>query len=1108
MIDLKRFEQSINFLDEFQKEAIYCDTNCVVTAGAGSGKTTVLSNRFLYLVLSQQAHADEILTLTFTRLAATQMFEKIEEKLRLYEDEPLIHQELLNLAEATITTIDSFCYRVVSSDPLRYGLSPTFEMDDQLNKELAEEVAFEVCRQFKDHPGFLFLSSLYSPETLITDLFVEMATKEFYLSSSFDKTHLSTSLISSLESIARNSLSQLDQMVMFLSSVEGNEKTLETNKPLFEHYLTHRDEILQFTNYPLMTQAIEPLMKMHKARSKSDYKDQYNEYAEVIRSTLVGPLVSSLIGLNDTSSLESAFDVFELLRELYLKRKKEKGVLSFKDVAHMAHDILISHTNLRRYYQQKFRFIMIDEFQDTDLLQKEILFLLAQKEGLDVQGVPSAKEIEHDKLFFVGDQKQSIYRFRGADVSVFNALLDEVELSGGKRINLATNYRSEQQLVHFYNNVFEPIMGDAEHLYEAEFEPLKAKQSPSSVTTRIEYHLKEKTKEREDHLASDTQSEAVHLANTISKMVEGDDYLIANEDGTLRRPTYQDIAVLYRSTTNQMHYEKALRLKGIPYNVSTIQSLFLEAPLNDIVHFLELVIHNDDRLSFATVLRSPFCHLSDDALLELTESGINPFEQYDNTHWESEDIIKYQQVVDVYHQLSLLAQSESISTLIDFLFNEGGYKYYLLRHSLYHPYIEHFDYIYELAIQFDQKGKSLVDFLAYVRPLLGKRERLDEVEPLQADLPGVRLLTIHKSKGLEFPIVIVASMGTSVRPLVTPSYDYEGGLLSFNYTPYKTPVRNLFYEAQKEEIRDKELAELKRLFYVALTRAQHHLLFMGVGDDSKIKEEHRGTTFFNLLGYYTNAFNEASSLTSHMKIVDIPTSYESDLFISVSHNEVSSHLKQMEEIYAHPKEQLSITHDVYGVTEWINTYIPPESEQEAIPLPTLPSDEIINRLGFEALFGTWTHAALEWVINHYGSSLSDVSIDESTALSLIPSELEHLGLSQKEKKVLVSGVISLVENFTHSHVLHSLLQARPRVIESEIPFSLRHNHQGSEIILNGVIDLLIRYDSHIEIIDFKTDATIEKERHHTQLALYQEAAHKLYDQKVNTRVCYLRSVDR
>ncbi|MDD3822935.1 MAG: UvrD-helicase domain-containing protein, partial [Sphaerochaetaceae bacterium] len=186
MMDRLAFSESLASLNDEQLDAVSCDVNCVVTAGAGSGKTTVLAHRFFRLVAEGKAHADEILTLTFSRLAAAEMFERIHAKLHEYRDDPDIREELNRFGEATITTIDAFCNRIVASDPLRYGIGADFRLDEEENRRMATECATNLCTRMDGHAGLMFLASLYNPEELVSSLFAGLCIKWFHPASTFD----------------------------------------------------------------------------------------------------------------------------------------------------------------------------------------------------------------------------------------------------------------------------------------------------------------------------------------------------------------------------------------------------------------------------------------------------------------------------------------------------------------------------------------------------------------------------------------------------------------------------------------------------------------------------------------------------------------------------------------------------------------------------------------------------------------------------------------------------------------------------------------------------------------------------------------------------------
>ena len=194
-----------------------------------------------------------------------------------------------------------------------------------------------------------------------------------------------------------------------------------------------------------------------------------------------------------------------------------------------------------------------DEFQDNNELQKQILFLLAERLGYEGDGVPGPEFLERSKLFFVGDEKQSIYRFRGADVSVFKSLSSEIVKAGGASIDLRTNYRTEPDLIEEFNRIFLRVMANGGESFEADFESLGTRPA-KGIQSRFDYFIKPKKEEKNEDEASQEQAEAAFVANLVKKMTETDEYLIPDskaENGR-RRPKYNEIAILYRTMSRQI----------------------------------------------------------------------------------------------------------------------------------------------------------------------------------------------------------------------------------------------------------------------------------------------------------------------------------------------------------------------------------------------------------------------------------------------------------------------------------------------------------------------------------------------------------------------------
>jgi ATP-dependent exoDNAse (exonuclease V) beta subunit len=847
-----------------------------------------------------------------------------------------------------------------------------------------------------------------------------------------------------------------------------------------------------------------------KIRGKQDYVGICNEQVDIIRNAL--PLAcAACAALADRDSIDAVYEVLERLHRTYLAMKRERGLLTFGDIAHMARDILLHNGHVRSYFQRKFRYIMVDEFQDTNRLQKDLVYLLAQDPLVRVEGIPDASQLDRKKLFFVGDEKQSIYRFRGADVSVFKQLDKEITASGGRRIVLETNYRSEPLLIDLLNTLFARIMGDASLAYEATFQPLLSREAYPFIRSRIGLMYKPKAQDPtpaeddEEEEALDVQAEAYAIANLINRMTSSDEYLVPDRNGGIRRPHHEDIAVLFRTSANQMHYEKALRIAGIPYRLSAIQSLFLEAPANDLYLFLQLVVHPDDKLAFAGVMRSPFCRLSDDVLPLVLERMEEGFPAVEDLLPDDAQRLAYAQCTEVYDRLCRLSGTASVAELVSLLWHEGGYRYHLLSDPLFHVYLEHYDYLLELAIGFDGRNLGLADFLDFLRPRLGQRENLSDIEPLRASEHGVRIMTIHKSKGLEFPIVILASMGSAPKHMTTPAwYDAPQGEDAIpvprHMQPYGT-VGNILFERDKEMLLGMERAEMKRLFYVALTRAQTHLILSGCVNAQNMGEKSADRNFLALFEHHTGIIADHQALGSNFQVDIIERAPVSILRASVEQSVVDARVETMAACYGTPAPRRIVVPSSVAVTA-ISHGGQEVGAGAAQRLPGIASDTIIEREGLGKAFGTWCHAIVELAL----AASQEASLD-AAAQHAMPIEIRRSSLSRQELGVLTSDATALADGFLSSRAFAALRERHPCSIESEVGFSMRLDEDRG-VVANGSIDVLLRYEDHVRIIDFKTDLLRVPQIHARQLELYREAARRLYGLPVFSAICYLRDAER
>ncbi len=245
-----KFKQKIDKLgDAEQIAAINCNTNCVVTAGAGSGKTMVLSYRFVRLIVEEMCHVDEILTLTFTRLAAAEMYSRIQAELYNLADDKQIEEELKLFTKATITTIDAFCHRIVASDPTRYGLPVDFILDEEESRVMARECALALFKEEGTHPGLIALASYASPDILMDEVLVPLAVKHFHPSTAFNKESMALLAMDQFIALYQESVESFLKVVNRLLQIEYHTKVYRDNLPIFQEVAAKGDELSDPANF-------------------------------------------------------------------------------------------------------------------------------------------------------------------------------------------------------------------------------------------------------------------------------------------------------------------------------------------------------------------------------------------------------------------------------------------------------------------------------------------------------------------------------------------------------------------------------------------------------------------------------------------------------------------------------------------------------------------------------------------------------------------------------------------------------------------------------------------------------------------------------------------
>lgn len=906
-----------------QMAAVQLRRNGVCAAGAGAGKTTVLTERFLTLLAREGVGVDQILTLTFTRKASQEMYERIYRQLSKRKDEhPAWMRGFLEFERGQISTLDSFCTQIVRSGAPRFGIPSSFTVDEGRLLSLVHQAVQGFLLRNGDDPVMHRWVQAFGVQGVIDQVLLPLGmelTVPGNLVSSVrtaaeeDLQGLETQLIGSIDSTAeqarevRKLLEQGYEDLIAQTPAKAKKppaNLLENMDFLgqmeqWEGAVLFRDCLEPDFSWPEVPKPVTrrkefPQSLLDGIAAYREIRDRYKALPGIIRV------------LRNRDDLIHVSGLLEDLRQEIVAQKRAQGILSFSDLTILSIAILQEDHELADFYRRRFRYIMIDEFQDNNDLQRRLLFLLAAEPGFSEDRIPRGDEIRQDVLFFVGDEKQSIYQFRGADVRVFKHLREE--LAGGQII-LGTNYRSHPQLIRYFNTLFSrvfshhPMMDPAYQAFEAEFRPIQSRpdteQAPPGL---LEFWLQPDYRsfpgpgsdssdgaDRQAEPLSPGETEALAVARRITRLIQEKTPVWDRDLQTLRPVRYEDIGILYKSGSRQMDLERMLRYHGIPYRLKQVRSLFLDALAHDFYAMLQLVVYPADTEAWAGASRSPFLNLSYQGLDELLEwvraqKHIRPRQllSQDNQHaaipefTQPADRHNWQSFQALYASLLDAADLQEPGTLGDILWIQGGYKGLVCSSPGNQVFLEHFDF-FRAYLQ-AQADRPLAIILKDIRSNLGKFEKIDELPVLLPQARGVSIMSVHASKGLEFPVVILTNTGggsmsdraASQAGIVTRDGENRPRLLLNGGFTQGQAERNPHIEALARQKTFQDAAELRRLFYVACTRAEHHLFIFGTHNsqnkagltqeeywsDQKNQNPRQPKTFLALLSWAYFARNE------------------------------------------------------------------------------------------------------------------------------------------------------------------------------------------------------------------------------------------------------------
>lgn len=864
---------------ERQREAITRhDVSMVVTAGAGTGKTFVLVEKYLHLIEDQGYRLRDVLALTFTDKAAAEMKERVRATVasRLEKDP---HNKVWKdaseeLVIAPVMTFHSFCAQILREFAIEAGLDPGFTILD-------EGQALAVRREALD-------ALIRRPSAAVHDTLVRVLTMvdKYSLSAILDTVSDNYPFFSTFfSSVCEDTEEVLGEWIRFLDSVR---------EPAIREFFSDQDitgaihDLIRFGDIyeGREDSAVSYLAKVRPAlldlRPDSP-PEVLSEAAELFLSIRPQGRIGSqkVWDKDDLAWLRSAkklltealekyapyfsltldpeseftrlsirfFQELSLVAESYMDlvsnlKKKESGV-DFGDLIRLTKQFLTTNPELvATHIRPRYRYILVDEFQDTDPAQFDIITAIIGDLTPETNG-----------LFIVGDPKQSIYLFRNADVTRFKEAQHRIlsDCQGGV-INLDVSFRSSREVIGCVNYLFGSIFSSTEKAWEFGYEPIQISEGRRGSNGSVRILLPGKA-ETGSTRSETKEIEAGMVADLVHQIVSTGALTITGRDGQIQTAGYGDIAILIERRTHLPQYTMALSRKETPYYVHGGIGFYSRQEIYDLYNILSFLLRPFDDAALYGVLKSPYFCLSDAVLYQIRQTPgqygertlLSRLIQYaggslkqdlcdEHPLPDSEDE-KILRAVTLLQDWQKHAGRESLVLLISRIIRDSGILTIYGAMELGEQQAANLMKLLQIARGRSESGSyGLFEFVRDMTLSINDEEREGEAALDTLSKTSVNIMTVHAAKGLEFPVVILPDMGSSKEgspgSILTGDSPFHVGVKipdpEDGYEPGETPVFRALNLIRKE----KELAERKRLFYVGATRARDHLILCGKQPDT------------------------------------------------------------------------------------------------------------------------------------------------------------------------------------------------------------------------------------------------------------------------------------
>ena len=1202
-----------------QEQAIYKkDSNILVAAAAGSGKTAVLVERIINKIINEKIDIDRLLVVTFTNAAASEMRERILNSIYKIidgddvKDEATINhlqRQITLLNKANICTIDSFCLDVIKNNFFEIEISPNFRIADTaeidlLKQEVLEKIFEEKYEKHdKDFEKLIKTYTSYRDDTPLKDMILKIYT---YIESNpfplkwlneqiekfnikdvkqdFSNTEWGKILLENMKEELEDCIKKLkaeERRLSFESELDQYERVINSDISQLEMVygnLENWDKAyslinnVEFLKWPVSRKITNPEKDRAKALRDKVTKDFKAKRTKIFTANSEDANNDLIEMYGILSKLENLIVDFD---KEFSKNKRDRNIVDFSDVEHLALKILVKiegdqevPSEIAKKYQEKFIEIAIDEYQDSNLVQEYILTSISNGKN----------------IFMVGDVKQSIYKFRQAMPDLFlskykNYSENETN-ENGLKIKLFKNFRSRKNVLDFTNLIFENIMGqkigeieytEEEYLYlGANFEESKEKLVTEvdilDVSEESDFDEEIEEPEEEFERIEDIELEAKFVAQKIRNLIDSKFQVYDNKKGIFRDIRFKDIVILLRSTKNKANvFEKELTSQNINVYSDTSQEYLESYEIQVIMDLLKIIDNPYQDIPLVHVMLSCIGMFTEDDLLEIRLCDQN--DDFYMAMLKSRLSVRedLKEKIDIFlNKVEDFRDKNKYMDLDELIWNiyeETGFLNYVGLMPNGNIRVANLKMLFERAKQYESASfKGLFNFINFIERIKMGSGDLGAAKLIGENEDVVRIMSIHKSKGLEFPVVFLSCTGSgfNMMDLNNDILLHQKIGIGVKYIDYDKQIKydTISKLALREKLLEENLSEEMRILYVALTRAKEKIYVTGIKKDfEKNKEKmsdlvdiykkengkinpilikkYKNYIDWILLVYMYNFENtkeimKVNTLKRREILKDLKTEEEEkiDIFKLLEENSKNVTDEEILElknklIFEYKFKGLSDIPTKESVTNIVHKNVGKEVNliNEEEPLEAKEDFEEENEITFpkpkfligteeekisSAKRGTLIHLCMKNLQFGREYNLDDVKelINDLEARKII---------TDKEKESINPWVIL---KFTKSNIWKELKEAKEYHKEEPFYINIPANEViestlDENILVQGIIDLYyVTKDDELVLLDYKTDFINEGEekilidRHKPQLMLYKRALESGINKKVDKIYIY------